>query len=608
LARKILLADDSVTAQNMGRRILVEAGYEVITVNNGSAALKKIAELTPDLIILDVYMPGYNGLEVCQRIKAAVETASIPVLLTVGKLEPFKAEEARKVFADAFIIKPFEATELINALTKLEEKIVPQPAAKPVPVQAKAAPAPVKDSVKKQEDQEWKDRLRIQSPVPVVEEVPVPAPAAAQAIAEPVAAQFHDIRNDIAAAETDEAIAENLPANATSEELEAITAAVSAFSEREDEAEAEEATQTETPAFQEVRSFASETETPHAIAEGPEYPEAEEDVEPAEEVDEDEEEPESLEAISPWANPQLLEEVAAALDQPHTELVPQPEVATVSPAAGFTDSEVDAALATLGGDDIMARLHAEEQAHVRSLDYVDAQAAAAWSQESAAIGSTKWIAQEMRLEENEAAVILEEEMQKAHAALLQQEEEARVAALQMQALQEAAAAEAKAQARALAEAQAQAEAQAKEIAAREAAAAQAVSTIKVAEPLPLEAVTLEAEGNTFAAAASASAGTAPAHTDAVADAPVKQEDPELAAAWARWRQIRESVASPQFVSQVANVATAEIQSTQQQAPTNGSKPAAAPSADAIASIVDSVLAQLKPKLVEEIAKQLSEKK
>jgi CheY-like chemotaxis protein len=78
LARKILLADDSVTAQNMGRRILTDAGYEVITVNNGSAALKKIAEQKPDLIVLDVYMPGYGGLEVCQRIKDTKETARIP--------------------------------------------------------------------------------------------------------------------------------------------------------------------------------------------------------------------------------------------------------------------------------------------------------------------------------------------------------------------------------------------------------------------------------------------------------------------------------------------------------------------------------------------------
>jgi CheY-like chemotaxis protein len=127
LARKILLADDSVTAQNMGRKILADAGYDVVTVNNGSAALKRITELKPDLIVLDVYMPGYSGLEVCQRLKDSAETAHIPVLLTVGKLEPFKPEEARRVKADAHIVKPFEASELLTAITRLEDRVVPQP-------------------------------------------------------------------------------------------------------------------------------------------------------------------------------------------------------------------------------------------------------------------------------------------------------------------------------------------------------------------------------------------------------------------------------------------------------------------------------------------------
>ena len=126
MARKILLADDSVTAQNMGRKILADAGYDVVTVNNGSAALKRIPEVKPDLIVLDVYMPGYSGLEVCQRLKDAAETAHIPVLLTVGKLEPFKPEEARRVRADAHIVKPFEASELLTAITRLEDRMVPQ--------------------------------------------------------------------------------------------------------------------------------------------------------------------------------------------------------------------------------------------------------------------------------------------------------------------------------------------------------------------------------------------------------------------------------------------------------------------------------------------------
>ncbi len=125
MARKILLADDSVTAQNMGRKILSDAGYDVVTVNNGSAALKRVVEQKPDLIVLDVYMPGYSGLEVCQRLKDSPDTEAIPILLTVGKLEPFKPEEARRVRAEAYIVKPFEASELLSALTRLEDQIVP---------------------------------------------------------------------------------------------------------------------------------------------------------------------------------------------------------------------------------------------------------------------------------------------------------------------------------------------------------------------------------------------------------------------------------------------------------------------------------------------------
>ena len=62
MSLKILLADDSVTAQNMGKKILSDAGFEVIAVSNGSAALKKIPDINPDLVILDIYMPGYTGL------------------------------------------------------------------------------------------------------------------------------------------------------------------------------------------------------------------------------------------------------------------------------------------------------------------------------------------------------------------------------------------------------------------------------------------------------------------------------------------------------------------------------------------------------------------
>lgn len=175
LARKILLADDSVTAQNMGRKILADAGYEVIAVNNGSAALKKIAELKPDLVILDVYMPGYSGLEVCQRLKESHETARIPVLLTVGKLEPFKPEEAQRVRAEGYIVKPFEASELLSALSKLEDKIVPraEPSkpgrfARAVAAAEESGPSEASDS-----DNGWRSRIGFPHKKKGTEERPV---------------------------------------------------------------------------------------------------------------------------------------------------------------------------------------------------------------------------------------------------------------------------------------------------------------------------------------------------------------------------------------------------------------------------------------------------
>jgi CheY-like chemotaxis protein len=126
-----------MTAQNMGKKILTEAGYEVVAVSNGAAAVKKIAEQKPDIIILDVYMPGYSGLEVCEKVRGSLDTLKTPVLLTVGKMEPYKPEDANRVKADGVIIKPFEASDLLAIIRKFEERIR-QTA--PPPIISEAAP------------------------------------------------------------------------------------------------------------------------------------------------------------------------------------------------------------------------------------------------------------------------------------------------------------------------------------------------------------------------------------------------------------------------------------------------------------------------------------
>jgi CheY-like chemotaxis protein len=119
---KVLLADDNMTAQRMGSKILTDAGHQVIAVSNGAAAVKKIASEKPELLILDVFMPGYSGLEVCEKVKNDPATAHLPVILTVTNMEPFNQQDGTRVRADGLMIKPFEATDLLAVVQKFEAK------------------------------------------------------------------------------------------------------------------------------------------------------------------------------------------------------------------------------------------------------------------------------------------------------------------------------------------------------------------------------------------------------------------------------------------------------------------------------------------------------
>ena len=125
----------------MAKTILSDAGYEVAVVSNGAAAYKKIQESPPDILILDIFMPGYSGLEICEKIRAERSTASIPVLLTVGKMEPYRPEDGARVEADGVIVKPFEASDLLTVMQQFEAKITAA-RARTAPKTAAAPPPP----------------------------------------------------------------------------------------------------------------------------------------------------------------------------------------------------------------------------------------------------------------------------------------------------------------------------------------------------------------------------------------------------------------------------------------------------------------------------------
>jgi len=154
---RILLADDSPHAQRMGERILREEGFEVISLTDGATALERLAELDPDLVLADVFLPGKSGLELCRHLKNDPLRRYVRVVLTAGMLEPFDEEEAARAGCDAILKKPFEASkvmETIHPLVKEAElarglfaESMASAAAMPEPEPAALAPPPAPHEV-----------------------------------------------------------------------------------------------------------------------------------------------------------------------------------------------------------------------------------------------------------------------------------------------------------------------------------------------------------------------------------------------------------------------------------------------------------------------------
>jgi CheY-like chemotaxis protein len=119
MAKKILLADDSITIQKVVELTFSDGDYEVTAVNNGAKAIQKLAEMRPDIILSDIIMPEKNGYEVCEYVKSHPEYRNIPVILLTGTFEPFDPDRADKAGCDAVVTKPFESQSLIHKVEEL---------------------------------------------------------------------------------------------------------------------------------------------------------------------------------------------------------------------------------------------------------------------------------------------------------------------------------------------------------------------------------------------------------------------------------------------------------------------------------------------------------
>ncbi|MGH9750506.1 MAG: response regulator [Candidatus Polarisedimenticolia bacterium] len=117
--KTILLADDSITIQKVVELTFSDADYQVVCVGNGAQALRKLGEVRPDIVLLDVIMPEKNGYEVCEQIKRHPSTSGIPVLLLTGTFEPFDKKRAEAAGADGHLTKPFESQLLVSRVEEL---------------------------------------------------------------------------------------------------------------------------------------------------------------------------------------------------------------------------------------------------------------------------------------------------------------------------------------------------------------------------------------------------------------------------------------------------------------------------------------------------------
>jgi CheY-like chemotaxis protein len=113
---RILVADDNTNIQKMVTLAFQERGVEVIAVGNGEAAVRRIPDANPDLVLADVFMPVRNGYEVCEFVKKDTRFSHTPVILLVGAFDPLDEKEARRVGADGVLKKPFVPPDPLIAM------------------------------------------------------------------------------------------------------------------------------------------------------------------------------------------------------------------------------------------------------------------------------------------------------------------------------------------------------------------------------------------------------------------------------------------------------------------------------------------------------------
>jgi twitching motility two-component system response regulator PilH len=117
--RKILIVDDSPTERHVLNDMLTKAGYEVAASDNGEDAILKAKSLKPDLILMDVVMPGLNGFQATRAISRDPETRTIPIILCTSKSQETDKIWGMRQGARDYIVKPVNRDELLEKIAAI---------------------------------------------------------------------------------------------------------------------------------------------------------------------------------------------------------------------------------------------------------------------------------------------------------------------------------------------------------------------------------------------------------------------------------------------------------------------------------------------------------
>jgi len=117
--KSILLVEDHPDSAEMAQTLLRALGYRVSIATDGLEALEKAYQIRPDLILLDIVLPGMDGLEVARRLKADPHTSSVPILALTAKVLPGDQETCLENGCDSYLTKPFFPRQLKGEIEKL---------------------------------------------------------------------------------------------------------------------------------------------------------------------------------------------------------------------------------------------------------------------------------------------------------------------------------------------------------------------------------------------------------------------------------------------------------------------------------------------------------